>query len=334
MTIKDIAKLSGVSTKTVSRVLNNSPEVKKETRKKVIGIMKKYGYQANLLAKGLRQKKTNTIIVFIDKHKGKYWGMWHNEMINEFFRQAKKRGYKIVVSPSSGEGSIHDDTDGFHLLMSGMVDGAIIFDNVKDDIRIKFLQEKKIPYVLIGKADDEKTHWVDLDNYQVGVIGARYLIEKGYKSICFMLGNKEFIVNSERAAGFDFVCSQNSNVKAEIIYGINSSTEAYDAAKNMLQQKPVRAFFISGDERAIGVYKAIQECNLSIPDDVAVLSIDNIELCDFLVPALSSIDQQKREMCRCAIEILISQLMKNEEQIESMDKKIILSPYIVQRQST
>ena len=95
ITMKDIAKLCNVSIKTVSRVINNSNEVKPKTRERILKTMQEYNYQANLLARGLKNKKTNTVIVFIDKHKEKYWGLWHTKMLLCLFKEAKQKGLKL-----------------------------------------------------------------------------------------------------------------------------------------------------------------------------------------------------------------------------------------------
>ena len=219
--MQDIADLCGVSIKTVSRVLNNSTSVKPETKERILKVIQEHGYQVNLLARGLKQKKTNTIIVFIDKHQEKYWGIWHTQLLQFLLREAKQKGYKIVVSPSSATGHLDDETDGFHLLSSKMADGAIILDNAQDDIRLEFLNKNKIPYVLVGQTEEEDVCWVDLDNYNTGVLGCEYLISRGYKKIAFLLGQEQFHVNKLRADGFATVAKKNPNE-----YGIEFNVDS------------------------------------------------------------------------------------------------------------
>ncbi|EOD00490.1 LacI family DNA-binding transcriptional regulator [Caldisalinibacter kiritimatiensis] len=331
VTMTDIAKIAGVSIKTVSRVINNSNAVKEETREKVLKVIKEQGYQVNLLAKGLRKKQTNTIIVFIDKHSGGYWSIWHNEIVQEIIKEAKKEGYKTIISPSSGVGVLDDDTDGFYLLKSGMADGAIIFDNIENDIRIKYLKENDIPFVIVGKdMDYNDTCYVDLDNYQAGYIGGKHLIEKGYKKICFMLGNKGFVVNKERTRGFEDACNEVECVQAQIIYDTTNMETAYKNAIKVLETNKPDAFFISGDERALGVYRAIKEKGLTIPKDVAVLGIDNIPLCDYIYPSLSSIDQPKKKFGQHCIDILVKLINSNDK----ITKRVFIKPRLTVREST
>lgn len=331
VTMSDIAKLAGVSVKTVSRVINNSKNVKEETRQKVLKVIKEQGYQVNILARGLRQKATKTIIVFIDKHSGGYWSIWHNEIVQEIIKQSKQRGYKIVISPSSAEGCLDDDTDGFYLLKSRMADGAIIFDNIKNDIRINYLRENKIPFVIIGKdITYSDTCYVDLDNYKAGYIGGKYLIEKGYKNIYFFLGDENFIVNRERSKGFLDACKEDTDIKKSILFNISSLDIAYKKTVKILKEERPDAFFVSGDERALGVYKAINEYGLPIPDEIAVLGIDNIPLCEYVHPTLSSIDQPKEEFGSQAINILL-ELINSKSKIT---KRVLIEPRLVLRNST
>ncbi|MCH4888015.1 LacI family transcriptional regulator [Acidaminobacter sp. JC074] len=319
----DIAKLAGVSVKTVSRVINGSSEVKPDTKKKIMEIIEKEGYVVNLAAQGLKGRKTKTIIVFIDTHGGSYWSIWHNEILNSIFKEAKKTGYKVVVSPSSATGVIGDETDGFYLLKARLADGAIIFDNKKDDIRLKYLYENNIPYVLVGKLDDDKSYYVDLDNYKAGFIGGEYLHKRGYKKIVQFVGSDDFIVNQERIKGFENALSA-TDVEHKTFSGVDSVVKAFEKAKQLLDEETIDAFFVSGDERAIGVYRAVHEKGLKIPEDIAILGIDNIVISEFLYPPLSTVDQDTSGLGKTALKTIVKQI-KNEEvkQIQISEPKII-----------
>lgn len=329
-TMQDIADLCGVSLKTVSRVLNNSQSVKPETRERILSVIQEQGYQVNLLARGLKQKKTNTIIVFIDKHKEKYWGIWHTQMLQFLLREAKHKGYKIVVSPSSATGHLDDETDGFHLLASKMADGAIILDNAQEDIRLEFLNRNKIPYVLVGQTDDENVCWVDLDNYNTGVAGCEYLISKGYRKIAFLIGQEQYHVNQLRADGFIKVADENG-IKYDVEYNVDSMEAAYKATLKLQSKDHYDALFISGAERAIGAYRALYELGLSIPDQVAVLGIDNIPMCNFLYPAMSTMDQQCDKFAGAVIQKLYG-LINGEN--DCQHQHVLFENKIIEREST
>ena len=330
ITIKDIATMCGVSVKTVSRVLNGSNQVKSETKEKILEIMREKGYRANILAQGLRNKKTNIIVVFVDKHKNKYWGMWHTKLMASLFVEAKQHGQKIIITPSSATGHIDDETDGFHLLANKMADGAILLDNTNNDVRLQFLNRQKIPYVLVGQTDDRAVTWVDADNYNIGKLGCSHLIQKGYRKICFLLGQKQFNVNTLRASGFEEIARQNK-IDYKIVYDVDSMSAVHDTVISVRKEFEFDALFISGSERTVGAYRALNEMNQRIPEDVSVLGIDDLSICKYLYPSMSVIDQH----CDAFAKSIIDKLAKIINGTCDIEEKTTFIPStIVQREST
>ena len=124
----DIAEACGVSIKSVSRVLNNNPNVSDEMRERVMSTIKEQGYQVNMLARGLKGNRTNIIVVFAERHHEEHLSIWHDMMLKHLFTYAKKRSMKIVLSPSNSGRFEEDETDGFYLIASGIADGAILLD--------------------------------------------------------------------------------------------------------------------------------------------------------------------------------------------------------------
>ncbi len=331
VTITDIAEKCGVSIKTVSRVLNQSPDVKPATRDKVLAAMKEEGYQVNLFARGLKGSRTNIIIVFIDRHQEEHFSLWHNIMIKYLIQYAKKNNLKIVISPSNSEEYLEDETDGFYLLSSGVADGAILLENVKNDKRVEYLEEHGIPYVVFGEPEGEDIYSVSLDNYDVGFKGGSFLVNKGFRDIVFMLGETRFLSNQRRIKGFlDAV--EGTGVNHEEVPGIDTIEKAYRQTLVILGRRRVDAFFVSGDERAIGVYRAIYEKSLRIPKDVAVLGIDNIPQGKYLFPPMSTIDQDFDRLareCICRVVILLQ-----GDVTEDVKRKILIPGAIIERDST
>jgi len=331
VTMKDIARMCNVSLKTVSRVVNGSPNVKLATRELVEKTMQEYGYRANIMARGLKMKATKTIIVFIDRHRDRYWGMWHTKMITSLFRQASKNGYKIVVSPSSASDHIEDDTDGFHLLSSKMADGAIILDNQEHDGRLEYLNRMKIPYVLMGQVEDERVNWVDIDNENLGRVGCEYLVDRGYKHVCFLLGQSQYKVNQLRAKGFEDV-AKDKGIDYKIFFEMDSMKAVNQKVKEIHKDNKIDAFFISGSERAIGAYSAANELGLRIPEDMAVLGIDNLDICENVYPAMSVVDQHCNVFAKNVFKLLIELLTKDGD--DQVVNHLYVQNTIVERAST
>ena len=332
LSMKDIAKLSGVSLKTVSRVLNNSDKVKEETRQKVLDVVHEEGYRPNIIAKSLKEQRTRTIIIFIDRHQGEYWGIWHTMILTAFMRVAKEVDYKVLISPSNANDHMTDQTDGFSFLTSGLADGAILMDNILDDQRIDFLMKNSIPHVVLGNCSNyTKTHWVDLNNYNAGYMGGEYLINKGYTSLTFLLGANSFKVSQERASGFIQAMKIANIMDYKIEYGISSTRKAYEkVVKDIKKGIQPSAYFVSGDERALGVYRAVQENGFRIPEDIAVLGIDNIEHGQYLYPSLTSINQPIDTFASQVITMLV----KIIEGVEEVEDSILIPYNLVEREST
>ena len=315
-------------------MVNGEEKVKNETRDEILKIIKSTGYQVNLIARSLRKKTTGILIAFVGKNRTKYMGNFHNYFIRYLDSEANRLGFKLIVSKSSAFKVEENKHDGFYLLKNGFADGAIIFDTRETDLRIDYLVKRNIPFVIVGRDNVyDSTSFVNLDNIKAGYLGAEHLINTGKRSIRFLLGDKNFTVNEDRVKGFikafdDYHMNRKS---IYIDYEIMNPKIAYKKMKNILEKDTPDAIFISGDERAIGVYHAIQEKGLKIPQDIAVLSIDNIPLSEYYYPALTTIDQSVKEMAKEAI-IILDQQLKNPENKKC--QRSIFQPKLIIRDST
>lgn len=323
-----------MSQRTVSRVINREARVSQKTREKINRIISSTGYQVNLVARSLRKKRTGILIVFLEKNTTNYMGSFTNVFINNLNDMANDFGYKLIVSKSSAYQVEENKHDGFYLLKHGLADGAFIFDTREVDMRIDYLVNSNIPFVIIGRDNIyDSTSFVNLDNFKVGYIGAEHLIKRGRKSIVFLLGDKNFTVSQDRAKGF-LQAIKEYNIIYELVkieYGIRSPQMAYQRMKNIMDQKIPDAVFVSGDERALGVYHEIQERKLRIPQDIAVLGIDNILISEYYYPALSTIDHSIYQMSEWAMKILDIQLRDLTNQ---PCRRKIFQPKLIIRDST
>ncbi len=329
-TIKDVAAQSGTSVRTVSRVINDDPNVKRETREKVKKVIEELGFQVNAVARSLKRKKTNQIVVFIDRHEGMYWGSFHNEILQQLMTRAHKEGYRLLISSSSADSFAEDENDGFYLVKHGLCDGAIMFDIKPEDKRVKYLKEYNVPFVIIGKdISNYDTPYVDLDNEYAGYLGAKTLYEFGYRRFAFLLGNESFVVNQERSDGFAKFCNEANCDGNAVLFGISSMEKAYEATQELLDHQEIDAIFISGDERALGVYRAIYEKGLKPGIDIGVLGIDNIKMGEFMYPPLSTIDQPKSAFGDVSFNILLEQLQNQS----GAARRTLLTPSFIKRAS-
>jgi DNA-binding LacI/PurR family transcriptional regulator len=330
VTIKDVARESGLSIRTVSRVINDDPHVKLETRKTVKRTIAKLGFEVNAVARSLKQKKTNQIVVFIDQHQGMYWGSFHNEIVQELLRRSKREGYRLLISASSADSFAEDENDGFALVKHGLCDGAIMFDSKPDDKRVSYLKSQQVPFVIVGKdITNDDTPYVDLDNEYAGYLGAQTLYQNGYRKVAFLLGDESFVVNQERARGFQRYFEDQSCPTPIIRFGVSDMEQAYRMTNQLLTDVDLDSIFISGDERALGVYRAVQEQGLQVGSDIGILGIDNLKMGEYLYPPLTTIDQPKQAFGEIAFNTLLEQL--KDPTVTA--KRTLITPQVVERRS-
>ena len=185
--------------------------------------------------------------------------------------------------------------------------------------------------MVFGESDGDNNPSISLDNYTTGLRGGRYLLEKGYREIAFLLGEERFRSSQLRIAGFRDAMKENDSWYG-IFPGVDTVEKAYCKALKVMDTCPVRAFFVSGDERALGVYRAIYEIGLSIPGDIAVLGIDNIPGGRFYYPPISTLTQDFEGMSVQCLDYLERQIREGLE--AAGRKKIICVPEVLERQST
>lgn len=326
----DVASKCGVSIKTVSRVLNHNPNVSPQMREKVMAAIKEEGYQVNMLARGLKGNRTNIIVVFAERHHEEHLSIWHEMMLKHLFTYGKQRSMKIVLSPSNSGRFAEDETDGFYLIASGIADGAILLENILQDARVDYFEEHNIPYVVFGEPENREIPSVSLDNFDVGYKGGAYLAGKGFQKIALFIGESKFLSTKHRIQGFEKAMKE-SGTDYEIFTGVDTTKKAYEEAKRVLEQhRDVKAFFVSGDERALGAYRAIYEKGLSIPEDIAVLGIDNITLGEYFYPPISTIEQDFELLAKQCIDYVISKI----EDPETERRSLRFPGKVIERRST
>lgn len=296
MTIKELAKIAGVSPKTVSRVINNEEHVTPETKEKVLRTIKETNYKPNIYAQSLRKKVQKNILVSILKNKNAPIPQWIEILINELVERGNKMGYTLLMETYSDA----KDIEKISMLNSsiGFLDGVIVFYEKKNDPRVELLKEGNVPYIIFDKAYDENSPYVTNDDYSAMMEGTEYLLSRGCDTVELLLGN-ESPTNLERAKGavkaFENKNTELKNLK--IKYGIAQVKDAYEYTKKRIKSKNIpKALFVSGDEKVLGVYKALWEENLRVPEDISIMGFDNIPISEFYYPSLTTIEQDYYKM--------------------------------------
>jgi DNA-binding LacI/PurR family transcriptional regulator len=330
VTIKDIARMLGVSKSTVSRALIGRSDIHTETKSKILQLAKELNYEPNTLAINLKQQKTNTIGVVIP------------ETINRFFarsvggiqRVADMAGMNVMICQSNE--SYMTEKNNLHSLLSSRVDGLLVAISRETDRTDHFkpILERGIPLVFFDRiCEDVTASQVFTDNAEIAFEGTEHLIGQGCTRIAFMAGPQHLFTSRNRLKGYlNALKKHNMPVQESYIihshYRINK-VEEYARHLINLPQRPDAVFAIN-DYAAIEMMHIMKRSGIRIPHDVAVLGFNNENMCRFVEPSLSSIDHPADDMGAAAAEILINHIRHQELKPE---KRLIKSKLVL-REST
>ncbi|OPJ57027.1 LacI family DNA-binding transcriptional regulator [Alkalithermobacter paradoxus] len=330
VTIKDIARLAGVSTATVSKIINNKDDsISKDTRDKVIRIMKESNYVPNTIARSLVTKKTKTI------------GLVIPDIANPFFPElargaedkANKEGYNLIICNTDDDTAKEDRY--VSMLVEKMVDGIIFTASSERTSDFISLRNTKIPIILVDRDIDLEgiNGKITVDNFIGAYEGTRHLIEQGHKDVIFIAGSLKSKTSIDRLNGYKKALQDYSiEFKEEnVIEGSYKTEWGYEAVSNLLNKKQnFTALFCANDLIAIGAIKALKENDIKTPQEVAVLGFDDIYISKLVDPQLSTVRQPIYEMGYKSVEILID-ILKNKS---SKEKDVVLIPELIIRDST
>lgn len=302
ITIKDVAQEAGVSISTVSRTLSGNIPVAEETRNRVLKAVKGLGYQPNTFAQALKNGKSRAIGLIIPNFRS----LVFPEMINGISDTANKHGYTLVLSKTEENQDL--EREYIDSLRRRLIDGLIVSTATKESSHLLKLKKEGFPLVLVIRHLDEQVDAVITDNMQGAYEGVKLLISRGYKNICLINGKLELDLYRRRYAGFEKAMHEaeleiNKNL---IRHNIGSWEDSYREMIKVLDQGYLPdAVFATSDPKAFGVIKAIKEKGYSIPDDIAVIGFDNIEMSALVDPPLTTIGQSFYQIGARAAERLI-----------------------------
>ncbi len=328
-TIKDVAKLANVSPSTVSRVISNNPKISDATKVIVREAMEQLKYRPNLIARSLTNKTTKTLALLLP-------GSDEDFLQNPFFvkamrgisNYAKKQGYYILFThPEKNEDEVNLLSD---LLHSKWVDGVILTTVKDNDERIAFLKKYDLPFVVIGRPDDELNDlWVDNDNVSAMYNVVDMLIKRGHKIIAFIGGSHEFKVTKNRLLGYlKALKSNNIAMNLNIIQERDFTEEAaYAATREIFKNATPDAIVTTDDLIAFGSQQYMLEHDIQ---NVAIIGFNNTLLSEYKIPSISSIDINAEKLGVFAAKLLIDKL--NNEKIST--NSYLIETKFIERDST
>lgn len=327
-TIKDVAKLAGVSISTVSRVINDSKPVTNEVKQRVLDVIKETGYVPNPLARSLVTRKSNIIGVIVPD----VTDTFSAEVLNGIEEISKMYSYDILLSNTYSEREL--EIKSIELLKTKQVEGIVVICWDIDEELVKIIEETGIPTVYISKSS------IDFDIYNVSTQNepatrdmTNFLIEKGHRKISLMRTSYQIAnVDDSRFKGYKKALEENNIEYDDSIVKVcgTSYNEGYATAKEMLADNNIPdAIFATSDEAAIGVINACFDMGYSVPEDISVAGFNDVKFAKFYRPKLSTVSQPLFDMGAVALRMIIK-VVRGEEVEE---KKIELPYKIIDRES-
>lgn len=283
MKMEDIAKLAGVSKASVSRVLNNKPNVSKSLKDKVEAVMREYEYTPNLLAQALNTKATKSIGVLLPSI-----GLDVFSSITEGISKVlSTEGYELLLADAGGD--LEKCINYLEVFRKKQVDGILYFPTQLPDDHVNYLNKLKIPLVVIGlDHKDLIKPTVSFSDEAAAKEIIDELVKLGHKKIAYISMPKSHHIGQHRLKGIKESVIDNG-IEAYVVYAEDLSYEAGYQAMSQIISRDVTAVFAAMDRIAIGAMRYIQDQGLSIPDDYSVIGIDDMEISKMLNPRLSSV---------------------------------------------
>ncbi len=306
ITINDIARLSGVSKKTVSRVINQSPLLNAETRDKVQAIIDQHGYVPDPQARGLAFRRAFLIGLVYDNPNAQYV----IDMQQGILDAVRGSGFELIVHPCART-SASFLTELKMFVQRQKLFGVVLPPSVSEDVgACQALADVECPYVRIASIPlDEPQNMVVTNDYRGAYEAALHLADLGHRRVAFISGPKSFRSSHERKRGFVMGLEAKglklaANMVAEGAYTFESGWHA----ARILLARPNRptAIFAGNDEMATGVYRAAHESGLNIPADLSVVGYDDSSIAAKVWPPLTSVRLPIRAMGRIAAEKLLA----------------------------
>lgn len=335
MTLKEIANLAGVSISTVSRVINqkNTKVASKEVQDKIWKIVRESNYVPNATARNLKMGYTQQKTPLDTNTFGCIFARSTTDMNDPFFSQiarameqeAFKRGYLMKYSFTAFD---INDPNVYHQITSNQVGGIAILGRFDQNL-LKFIKShyKHVIYTGLNKIDQDMDQII-CDGYQASMMAVKHLHKLGHSKIGYVgEKNKEM-----RYQGYcDAMSTLNLPVKREhIIVTPQSSEDGYKSVKEFLKKPPtVSALFCANDLTAIGAIKAVKEMGYKVPNDISVISIDDIDTAQYVSPMLTTVHIPMEELGKMTAKILIDRI----ENGKSIPIKIEIPFYIANRES-
>ena len=329
VTIKDVAKVAGVSYSTVSRALSGSREISEATREKILAVCRDMNYTANTVARAMVMKSTMLLGLIVTDINNPFM----SELAYHIDRQTRTRGYNIVLANSSKDPD--QEREAFELMLGHQVDGIIFCPSSPASYNMLKDYIDRVPTVFLGEnLRDIPQSYVSVDNFRGAELGTEYLYGLGHRKILYFGRRRGSTTHQLRADGYASAC-KNLGITPQYFnntFPTTSIKNGYQLAKQLFAQEgnDFTAIFASTDTNALGIMQAAEELGIRIPEDISLLGFDNIRDASLPRIHLSSVEQPFKMLASVAVDCLLDKISNDQAGYSHR----ILYPALKERKTT
>lgn len=329
LTMSQIAAAAGVSVATVSKVLNQRTDVAPATRERVERVMEQHGYVLNRAARSLRKGQSGQIDFLVGQELNSYYAFEILRGVEEALLTTEVR----VVLASTHASRVREQ-QWRQRLAEGSVDGAVLVLANRKSLYLQELGRRRIPFVVVDPLGElgPQDLSVSATNWAGGKLATHYLLSLGHRRIAALMGLPDHPCTQDRLAGYRLAL-QEASVPVDPILIRFADFHGERAHQEMLHlldlPEPPTAVFVGNDEQSLGVYRALHECKIAIPEAMSVVGFDNMPYAEWVTPALTTVHQPLLEMGRVATKTLLRLIAG--EPVESI--RVELATPLIERAS-
>lgn len=329
MNLEEIAKLSGVSRSTVSRVVNNDPNVSEATRERVLEVIRRVNYHPNVAARGLAAGRTRVLgLVIPTGVSALFADPFFPLLIQGISSACTTHDHSVMLWLADPE---YERRTIRQVMHNGLIDGVIVAATLLDDPLVQALIEGDLPFILVGRHPTEfSVNYVEVENLNAVREAVAHLLRLGRRRVATVTGPQNMIPGIDRREGY-VLALRDRGLAADpglIVEGDFTEAGAYAAMQKLLPRQP-DAVFAASDTMALGALRALRDAGRRVPEDIALVGFDDMPFAAHVDPPLTTVRQPIHRLGALAAETLIDLI----EHPEAGTRRIVLPTELVIRAS-